>query len=31
MLDTFKQLHVAKAVLTCEDIDYQTSWLEKPA
>ena len=31
MLDTFKPLHVARTVLTCEDIDYQTSWLEKPA
>ncbi len=30
MLDTFKPLHVARTALTCEDSDYQTSWLEKP-
>lgn len=28
MIDTFKPLYVAKAILTCEDEDYQSSWLE---
>ncbi len=30
MMDTFRPLHVSKAILECEDINYQTSWLEKP-
>ncbi len=30
MLDTFRPLHVARSILECEDIDYQTSWLGKP-
>ena len=28
MLDTFSPLHVAQEILACEDVDYQTSWLE---
>ena len=29
MVDTFSPLQVAQDVLACEDVDYQTSWLEE--